>query len=428
MRLGWRRPMILGFLSVGLLIAGVGGWVTQTEIDGAVVAPGTVAVRGRPQTVQHLDGGIVAEIYVENGDAVDQGTPLLRLNDTTIVANLEIYRNRLRDAITREARLTAELREADAIAPDDLRDLDLDLGDLSRAMSEQENLLRARRDMRIGQMEGQSERIEQFRNQINGFQALIAARRKQVELVDEELVSARKLVEQGLAPQARLNALLREQSDLEGQIAEYSAEIARIRSAIGEIRITQLQIGREHQESVLAERSEVAQTIDELTQQIRATEAQLGRITVRAPSDGLVHEMAISTLGAVIPPGAEIAQIIPVSRGVEVEVSVNPGEIDQIYQGQTARLRFPAFNQRTTPQIEAAVSLVSPSSIRDEATGASFYRVGIEIPADQRALLGDVQLTPGMPVEAFLITDGRSVAEYLARPITDYFARALRER
>lgn len=428
MRLSWRRPIMLGLFAILLLVGGVGYWMATTVISGAVMAPGTVAVRGKPQTVQHLDGGIVSEILVQNGDAVSEGQPLVTLDDTTIVANLEIYRNRLRDALAREARLTAELREAEGIAPDDLRQVGMSFGELDVALAEQEELLVARRHMRLGQLDGQGERINQLRNQIAGFEALIGARKSELALVNDEATKSRELVEKGLAPQARLNDALREKASLEGEIVEYQAEIARIESAIGEIRITRLQIGREHQESVLAERSEVARTIDELVQQIQATEAQLSRITVRAPSDGLVHELGVTTIGAVLPPGAEILQIIPVSRGVEVEVSVMPGQIDQVFRGQQARLHFTAFNARTTPQIDGTVALVSPSSVVDPQTGASFYRVGIEIPESERERLGDVHLTPGMPVEAFLITEGRTVASYLARPITDYFSRAMRER
>ena len=428
MKLGWRGTTVFGLLALLALVGGVGGWVTQTEIDGAVVAPGQVAVRGRPQTVQHLDGGIVKVIHVQSGETVEAGTTLLELDDTTIEANLEIYLNRLREALAREARLIAELRDDETVRPEDVREVSVPVGDLDHQLTKQIDLLSARRELRLGQVEQQGERIVQLESQIEGFEALIDAREDQLGLVATELEAAATLVKRGLAPTGKLTALQRERADLRGQVAEYRAEIARTKSAISETRITRLQIDREHQQSVLDEENEVSRSVDELVQQLQATEAQLERVTVRAPTEGRIHELTITTVGGVISPGAPILQIIPMTRGVEVEVSVNPGLIDRIYAGQSARLRFPAFNQRTTPQILGSVSVVSPSSIEDQNTGQSFYRAMVEVPEDQIALLGVPRLTPGMPVEAYLITDSRTVAAYLTRPITDYFARSMRER
>lgn len=428
MALGWRGAILFGTLAFVALVGGVGGWITQTEIDGAVVAPGQIAVRGRPQTVQHLDGGIVKRIAVENGETVTAGMTLIELDDTTIRANLEIYRNRLREALAKEARLLAELRDSDKIEGEDLRDAPLSMEQLSYQLSKQQSLLTARRDLRIGQEEQLTERITQLETQISGYEGLIRARREQLALVETEATATETLVNRGLSPAGRLSALQRERADLLGQVAEYQAEIDRTRSAISETKIKRLQIAREHQQSVLDEENETSRSIEELVQQIQATESQLERVTVRAPTEGRVHELAITTVGGVITPGAPILQIIPLTRGVEVEVSINPAQIDRIYTDQPARLRFPSFNQRTTPQIEGTVSLVSPSSITDPNTGQSFFRILVSVPEEQIARLGVPRLTPGMPVEAYLITESRTVAAYLTRPITDYFNRAMRER
>lgn len=428
MTTSWRRPMVLGLLAVGLMVVVVGGWLARASISGAVIVPGTVAVRGKPQTVQHLDGGIVAEILVENGDAVAETDTLLRLEDTTIRANLAIYRNRLREVLAREARLTAELREDAAIAEADLLPTPIALEGLALALTAQERLLTARRDLRLGQLEQLAEQMAQHENQIAGVEGLIEAKTLQLDLVAEEIDAARRLVDQGLAARSQLNSLAREQAELQGQVAEFQAEIARLRNAIGETRIQHLQIGREHQETVLGERRVARAEIEELTQQIQATESQLARVEVRAPAGGVVHELAVTTIGGVVSPGAPIVQIIPIGRGVEVEAQVPTAEIERVFLGQAARLRFPAFNQRTTPEIMGEVSLVSATSVTDEATGVPFYRVDLIISDGERERLGTRDLTPGMPVEAFLITEDRTVVDYLAQPFTDYFNRALRER
>ena len=427
-RTSWRGPMILGLIAVLVMVAGVGGWMMQARIAGAVIAPGTVAVRGKPQTVQHLDGGIVQEIRVQNGQAVEKGQILLLLDDTTIRANLAIYLNRLREALAREARLAAELREDEIITAEDLREQPVDVGSLDLVLETQTGLLRARRELRLGQMELLTEKANQFENQINGVAALIEAKREQLALVERELDDANQLLTQRLVQQSRVTALERQRADLRGQVAEHEAEIARLRNAIGETRIQALQIGREHQETVLNEKRQIATEIDELIQQIQATVAQLDRVAIRSPSDGLVHEMSVFTVGGVVAAGAPILQVIPISRGVELEATVPTADIDQIYLGQVARLRFPAFNQRTTPEIEGAVAMISPSSIVDEKTGNAFFRVGLTVPQDQLQRLGDLTLTPGMPAEAFLVTERRTVIGYLLRPLTDYFNRAWRER
>jgi HlyD family secretion protein len=361
MSLLWQRLFWIGILMAALMILGVGGWAARAPISGVIIVPGIVpgivagivAVRGKPQTVQHPVGGIVVEILVENGDAVAEGATLTRLDDASISANLIIYRGRLREALAREARLTAELREDAAIAAGDLRDVSPDPGDLGATLQAQSGLLTARRNLRLRQSERLTEKIAQFGNQIAGVEGLIGAKNRQFALVAEDVAVSVTLVSQGLAPRTRLNALSRQEADLQGQLARHSSEIARLRDAIGEARIQALQIGREHQEQALGDRRAAEIEIDELVRQIQATQPQLDRVEVRAPSEGIIHEMTITTLGGVVPPGAPILQISPVNRGVEVEPSVPTGDVEQTYPGQSARVRFPVFNQRKTPEIGA---------------------------------------------------------------------------
>jgi HlyD family secretion protein len=336
-----------------VMILGVGGWAARAPISGVIIVPGIVTVRGKPQTVQHPDGGIVVEILVVNGDAVAEGATLTRLDDASISANLIIYRGRLREALAREARLTAELREDAAIAAGDLRDVSPYPGDLGAMLQAQSGLLTARRNLRLRQSERLTEKIAQFGNQIAGVEGLIGAKNRQFALVAEEVAVSVTLVSQGLAPRTRLNALSRQEADLQGQLARHSSEIARLRDAISEARIQALQIGREHQEQALGDRRAAEIEIDELVRQIQATQPQLDRVEVRATCEGIIHEMTITILGGVVPPGAPILQITPVNRGVEVEPSVPTCDVEQTYPGQSARVRFPAFNQRTTPEIGA---------------------------------------------------------------------------
>jgi len=427
-RTHWHGVVVLGISGVLMLVLVLGGWIASASIAGAVIAPGSVVVRGNPKSVQHLDGGIVSEILVGNGERVGVGQPLIRLDDTTIRANLAIYRNRLREALAREARLRAELRENAEIAPTDVRRLPIDAGDLKRALATQADLLQARRNLRLGKREQLSEQIAQHEHQVTGVQGLIEAREEQLALIEKELTASREMRVQGFVPEREVTALERQRADLRGLLAEDRAELARVRNAIGERRIELLQVGREHQEAVLEELRAVTAEIDELLQQIQATEAQLARVEVTAPTSGVVHELAVHTVGGVVQPGGTLLQIIPVDEGVDVELTVPTAAIDQVFLGQTARVRFPAFNQRTTPDIAGTVAMVSADAVLDEQSGRTFYRVLIDFQAAELKKLGIERLTPGMPAEGFLLTELRTVLDYLIRPVTDYFAKSFRER
>lgn len=425
---GWRSAVAIGALGVLLLGLLIGGWIAQASIAGAVIAPGSVVVRGKPKSIQHLDGGIVSAILVRNGEHVSTGTPLIRLDDTTIRANLAIYRNRLKEALAREARLRAELREDAEIGLTDVREVPLEVGDLDASLATQAGLLEARRNLRTGKREQLAEQIAQHENQDIGVQGLIDAREEQLRLIEKELGASREMREQGFVPEREVTALERQRADLRGLLAEDRAELARVRNAIGERRIELLQVGHEHQEAVLKELRATASEIDELLQQIQATEAQLSRVEIVAPTTGVVHELALHTIGGVVQPGGTVLQIIPVEEGVEVELAVPTAAIDQVFLGQEARVRFPAFNQRTTPDVAGQVSMVSASSVIDEQSGSAFYRVNIDLSQAELNKLGSRQLTPGMPAEGFLLTDLRTVLDYLISPVTDYFAKAFRER
>lgn len=425
---GWRGAVALGALGVALFVVLVGGWIAQASIAGAVIAPGSVVVRGKPKSIQHLDGGIVSEILVRNGDRVRTGMPMILLDDTTIRANLAIYRNRLREALAREARLHAELREDGEIGLADVREIPRGVGDLAASLETQAGLLEARRKLRIGKREQLGEQIAQHENQVIGVQGLIDAREEQLQLIEKELSASREMRQQGFVPEREVTSLERQRADLRGLLAEDRAELARVRNAIGERGIELLQVGHEHQEAVLKELRATTSEIDELLQQVQATEAQLARVEIIAPTTGVVHELALHTIGGVVQPGDTVLQIIPVEEGVEVELTVPTASIDQVFLGQEARIRFPAFNQRTTPDLSGQVSMVSASSVIDQQSGSAFYRVIIDLNREELIKLGSRQLTPGMPAEGYLLTELRTVLDYLIRPVTDYFAKAFRER
>ena len=428
-RTGYRMVMVTGLAAALLLFGGGFGWMAVAQLSGAVVANGTVIVRGKPKSIQHLDGGIIEEIAVDNGDLVKAGDVLVRLDETLLRANLEIYRNRLREAAAQRARLEAERDGLDEIVFDDALYRTYGLGDPANDVHRrgQSKLFAARRVTRTGEIEQQREKINQYGNQIAGVKGQIAAKREQLALIEEELAGLRTLEAQGHTSKTRVMAQARARAALIGQLSEHTADLARIDNSIRETEISILQIERGFREEVLSDLREASSKVDDLVQQIVATSKQIERVDIRAPIDGIVHELNVHTIGGVVPPGGTLMQIIPVSEGLEVEVSVQPRFIDQLHPGQKATIRFPAFNQRTTPEIFGQVAVISPSSVVDEKTGATFYRVEITISETQLARLGSLQLVPGMPVEAFVETRPRTVLSYIFKPLADQFNRALRE-
>lgn len=422
--LGW--PLRLGALGVLAMALGAGALAHTTEISGAVIAPGAVVVEGRPKSVQHLDGGVVEAILVDEGERVEAGRVLMRLDATLLAANLDIYRTRLTEAVARRARLEAERSGAGAIDFGARHPL-LDGVDLASSRAGQREIFASRAEVQAGRQAQLAEKVRQFENQRRGTEALIGAKRDQLALIEEELASTEALEAKGLSRRTQTLALARSRADLLGQIAEHDSELARITNSVRDTELEALLVEREFREEAVVELREVTTSIEELTQQIVSTAKQLDRVDIRAPVAGVVHEMQIVTLGGVVAPGGLILQLVPEADTLMIETRVAPAAIDQVHHGQPARIVFSALNQRTTPEIEGTVTGVSPDTVVDEATGQPFYRVRLTVLDTERDRLGDVALVPGMPVEAYLQTDERTVMSYLTRPLTDQLRRAFRE-
>lgn len=423
---GLRLASVLGILAAVAMFASLIAWAQFTLISGAVIAHGVIEVAGKPKLVQHLDGGIVEEIRTEDGRFVEKGEMLVRLDDTLLSANLLIYKTRLAEALANRDRLIAEQSDAKAILFSE-GDRQIDGTDTDIIRAGQAEVFEARRQLEAGRREQLREKIRQFGNQIEGVEALIAAKERQHSFLAEELSSKSELTAKGLARASELLALQRQEADLLGQIAEHRSELARIKNSIRDTELEILQGRRQIKEQVVTELRDVTTEIEELRQQIMSTEKQLERVAIRAPVSGRVHEMQIATIGGVVPPGGTLMQIIPLDEGLSFRTRVDPAAIDQVFVGQPANIRFPAFNQRSTPELSGIVADVSATSVLDEVTGQSFFWVRLDLAPEELARLGERALVPGMPVEAFLTTEDRTVLSYLTKPFTDQLREAFRE-
>jgi HlyD family secretion protein len=423
-----RRHIAAGAALLAILLGGFGGWAATTEISGAVMAPGRVVVDTHVKKVQHATGGIVAAIAVRDGDTVQAGDLLVQLDPTVAGANLKIVTGTLDQLLARKARLDAERDGSGRIAfPPGLTGRSAE-PDVAAAIAGEGSLFAARREARATQRSQLGERVRQLQQEIVGLEAQRRSKDDELRLVDKELEGVRALWERKLIEVTRLTALEREAARLAGEAGKLTSDIAQTRGRIAEIA---LQVGQIDQDLLMEVGKELRETesrIAELGERLVAAKDQLKRLDLHAPQAGVVHELAVHTLGGVVSPGDTLMVIVPEADRLIVEAKVPPMAIDQIRVGQAAGLRFTSFNQRTTPEIEGRITTVSADTSTNERTAEAYYDIRIEIADRELARLRADRIVPGMPVEVFLRTGERSVLSYLSKPLADQLARTFRER
>lgn len=423
-----RGPLSLGFLTLMLLVGGFGGWSVLSQIDGAVVAPGRLEVEQNRQVVQHLDGGVVEAILVEDGQVVKAGDVLIRLDGTLLRSELTIVEGQLFELFARRGRLEAERDDATAIAfPAELMAVAETRPEAVELMQGQQRLFDARRDTVARQTEQLGKRAQQTRSQIEGVVAQIAALRSQLDLIARERDSVQELFDKGLAQASRLLALEREEARLQGQVGELTAAKATSEGRITEIELEVLRLAAARREEANTQLRDIGYRELELVERRSALIERLARLDVTAPVEGVVLGLAVTTPRAVVRPAEPLLFLVPQDRPLVIVAQVAPTDIDQVHPGQPARLMFPAFSARTTPELNAHVVKVSPDALADERSGMTFYRAELLPDPGEVEKLEGLTLLPGMPVETFIKTDARSPMAYLIKPFTDYFTRAFRE-
>lgn len=422
-----RRHLGLALLTVLLLVFGLGAAAGLIEIDGAVIAPGTIVVETNIKRVQHQEGGTVQEIHVREAQAVEAGDLLVRLDDTLASANLAIVTARLRELQAQEARLKAE-RDGQhvLIVPEPLAQGRTE-PEIAGVLDGQRTLLEARRASRDGRKAQLAEQIKQIEEQIVGLAAQRDAKAEEIRLIAKELGDLSGLRDKGLVLQSRVTALERDKARLSGEWGGFVSEIARARQAVSERRIQILQIDDEMRTEVVGELQAVRAEIAELTEKKVAAEERLRRVEVRAPRSGFVHQLNLHTVGGVIAPGEDLMLIVRREDVLVIEARVAPRDIDQLVPAQDAIVRFPGFDQRTTPELKAQIVTVSADLMHDAETGVSYYQARLALTDDEFARLDGKPMIPGMPVETFLQTGSRTILSYLLKPLTDHIAHALRD-
>jgi len=402
-KFGNRPWVLLGLFTILAVFGGGGAWAALTKISGAIIAPGSISVESKIKTIQHLQGGIVAQIYVRNGDKVKAGDPLIRLDDTALRARLNITTNNLLELVARRARLEAELTGRKSVEfPKEILDK-ADMAITRRIMASKTALFEARKEARQGQKGMMEQKIIQLGEQIQGMQAQMQSKTNQADILMNNIQRKQEAATSGLISQDNMDRLRRQHLQLVGEAGELASSIAGIRSTITQARLQIIQIDIDLRESVQKELREVSGKITELREQENALNDTLRRTLIVSPVSGLVHNLTIFTVGGVVPPAKPILQIIPDNDRLIIEARVKVTDVDQVYIGQQASVVLSAFNSRTTPTLTAEVTNISAARLFDSSTNAPYFNVEIEIPESELARLDPSQkLLPGMPADACL--------------------------
>ena len=427
-RWGARGPHAVGYAAVLVLAIVLGGWGTQTRLSGAVMAPGTLEVESKTQVVQHQEGGVVTDILARDGDIVAAGDILFRLDDTFIGSELSIVEGQLFEMLVRRARLEAERDGHEALSPPtyikDLVSADARMADLFKG---QQTLFDARIDTMIAELDQLDEQARQIGNQIDGINAELGAVDTQLDLIASERADAEQLLSKGLVEKPRLLALKREEAGLHGRIGRMNAEIARLRGQQSALEVRELGYRTARREEAITQLRDITYRGSELSERRIALQERLARLDIRSPVAGKVFGSTVFAVQSVIQAGAPVAYVVPDDQPLIVNARLNAVDIDKVYAGQEAAIRFSALDLRHTPEITGMVLTRSADALVDQATGMSFYEVKL-LPSDgYQDLLGEQQIVPGMPAEIFIKTGERTPLDYLVKPLADYFNRALRE-
>jgi HlyD family type I secretion membrane fusion protein len=422
------RSIAWGWAVVGLCFGGLALWSALAPLSTAVIGPGTVVVEGSRKSVQHLEGGIVRQILVRDGDVLQAGQVVVRLDDTVQQTALSLVQGRLDADLATEARLIAERDSNQAPAfPADLIARAAASYDIRKMLDGQSNIFRARRDALAGQVSILQNRIAQSNEEIAGLSIQQQSKARQVELLRRELDGLKALLQKGFAPETKVLAVERQIAELEGGIGETMAKAATVHQAIDEARLQITQLQKTFLESVAGELRQTQTEILDLAQRAAGAREQITRLAILAPVAGVVVDLAVHTVGGVVAPGSRILDIVPQNQPLVVEAQIRPVDIDELHHGLDADIRFPAFKRGNTPVIRATVTTVSADRLVDPRTNAPYYMVRLIVPVDERKKLAGLQLVPGMPAEVIIRKGDRTLLNYLLGPFEDTLVRAFQD-
>jgi len=415
-----------GLLLIAAAFGGLLIWSVTAPIAKGVIAPGIVGADSNRKVIQHLEGGIVSEILVRDGAQVKAGDVLMRLDEVTSQAQRDVLFGQFLTAKAQEARFITERDGSKEIKfPTEL----LGPGDSGRNAAirgSEEEIFKARRDAVNGQLAILDQRVKQLEEQSRGLQAQVTANTQQITLIDSELEGLQQLFEKGYASKTRLLELQRRRAELEGDRGNYVSEIARNKVASGEARLQAIQVRKQFEEDVAKGLADAQAKVFDLQDRLTSATDVLQRREVKAPTDGIIVNSRVHTVGGVVRTGDPLMELVPTNDDLIIEAMVSPMDVDVAAPGMEAEVRFSSLSTRHIPILTGIVETVAADATTDQQ-GNRFFMSRVRVPKDQLVYLGDQKLVSGMPAEVLIKAGERSVIDYLMRPLTDSFFKAFKE-
>lgn len=417
-----------GMVVVLAIFGGIGVWSAFAPLARAVLAPAVLSVKGELKVVQHLEGGIVAEVYVEEGEHVSKDQLLVRLNPIQAGATVSRFRYQLDQALLRAARLEAELRGDDRITlSEELQERASEVPAIMDMVADEQAQLDARQESFNGNITILEQRIEQYNAQISGLNIQRQSRLDQIDIFEDEIVGLRELYRKGFYPRSQVLEMERALVRLKGAVGSDDAEIARAQSGAGESKSQIINMKQRFREQVVGELHEVQAEIADLKERVVVADDIYKRIEIRAPQSGIIQNLQVHTIGGVVNPGQALMEIAPQDKSLVIDARVSPTDVDSVSIGQSAEVRLTALNLRNTPTIFGIVKTISGDALTVRETGEQYFRARVEIPDEELQKLGPVKLSAGMPAEVLIQAGERTALEYLMKPLIDAYARGLNE-
>ncbi|MEO1896933.1 MAG: HlyD family type I secretion periplasmic adaptor subunit [Cycloclasticus sp.] len=416
----------LGMIILAATFGVLGIWSAVAPIDSAALASGYVTVKNNSKILQHLEGGIVKKLLVEEGSVVNKGDVLLEIDDTQIKAQREIIQAQYVVAKSAEARLLAEqAKQPEVQYPEQL---------LEDQSERTQSVIKAQNDIffsRVSAREGErlvlEQRIEQLNSKYAGLKKQKKSNLQLSSSLKEELEELRALLEEGFADKRIIREKSREKLRVQSAIAELSASMAQAQIQIGETRLQIIQAEKESAKEIASELADTHAKVIDLSERLTAMDDTLSRALMKAPISGKVLNLTVHTEGGVISPGAPVLNIVPKGGELTVVARVSPNDIDRVHIGFEAEIRFSAFSSKTTRTLYGSIVRLSPDRIVDESTGMAYYQAELQLLPESQVDIASLELLPGMPAEVLITTGERTFFQYLAKPVTDAFSRSFLE-
>ncbi len=441
LKISW-GPLFTGFIIILLFFGIFGIWSAVAPLDGSVIAQGEVVPSSEKQIVQHLEGGIINKILVKEGELVQKNQPIIYLHNTTAKANLDIIKERVLDLLATEARLIAiKYNNQSLTFPDTIKDLS-DEKTRMQIIENQQQLFESHKKNVSGQIDILQQRIKQLHQELSGLSAQLTAAITQHKLIKEELETKKNLLEDGYISKPYIIALERQYAESKGKIGQIKSTIASVNQKIGENKLEIINITNNVQNKINLELKDVTSAVTDLKEKMKTAQDILDRTIIRSPQTGMITGLKYHTEGGVIPPGAPITNVVPLNDDLVIDAKIQTKHIEQIlsaqmkdknmisyehYRGLKAKVRLSAYNIRKIGLANGIVVQVSADAL-SEANGMRYYKIQVIIPKEQSTKLKNLKLYPGMPAEVFIITQSRTLLNYLFTPITSTFEKAFNER